>query len=358
MIFDAAIVLTWLAAGYRLWVSMSQPRTIWRTSFTAAMVAVAVAFTLYRFRLSIDQLTGVWNLTGLLAHIVFVIGAAFLLVYLDALRMPIVSMRKIKLYLTTAIIAVAVMTVSWILAPIHDSPRDDLLPLAGHLAVVIYSVTFWLYLVSALLLMAWTCLAQGRTFRRADPARSVSLLLIGLSGVATVPIVICWTASMLVRHLTGADAMLINAVGDLLLPVPVLLNAIGVLSLLTVPYLSALVTAWWRWRQLKPLWLSMIDRYPQVHLHLESSGGPLARAQTRTGRAIIEIHDALRLARVDVPDPHRPAPSLADIGSALHRDAGSQRVAELLPRADGREADVRQVIALARAYRNASTRPA
>jgi len=58
MILDLAIVLTWLAAGYRTWVLMTQPRTIWRTSFTVSMAATAVAFTLYRFRLPLDQLTG------------------------------------------------------------------------------------------------------------------------------------------------------------------------------------------------------------------------------------------------------------------------------------------------------------
>lgn len=355
MILDVAIVLTWLAAGYRTWILMTQPRTIWRTSFTVSMAATAVAFTLYRFRLPLDQLTGAPNLTGLLTHAVFAVGAAFLLIYLDALRMPDVAMRRVRLYLTTAGLAVLIMTASWMIAPVHDHPRDDLLPVAGNLSVVVYCVTFWLYLGAALLLMAWTCLAQGRTFRREDLARSISLLLIGVSALTALPVVALWTASIVVRHLTGTEPVRINALGDALMPWPVLLNAIGVLSLLTVPYLTALATAWWRWWQLKPLWASMIRRYPQVHLDLEPSGGPLARAQTRTERAIIEIHDALRLARVDVGDDRCGETSLAAVASALQRlDVGARRVADLLPRVDSREADVQQVVALARAYRSAS----
>jgi len=355
MILDVAIVLTWLAAGYRAWVLMTQERTIWRTSFSASMGATAVAFTLYRFRLPIDELTGAWNLTGLLARGVLAVGAAFLLIYLDALRMPTVSLRRIRIYLATAALAILIMTTSWILAPVHDRPRDDLLPLAGHLSVVVYCVTFWLYLASALLLMAWTCLAQGRTFRREDPARSISLLLIGVSGVAAVPVLILWSVSILVRYLTGSDALEVNAIGDALMPWPIMLNAVGVLSLLTVPYASALATAWWRWRQLGPLWSEMISRHPQVHLEIQPSGGPLARAQTRTERAIIEIHDALRLAKVDLADDRPPSESLAAVACALRRsDVGQRRVADLIPRVDSREADVQQVIALARAYRTAT----
>lgn len=358
MTFDLAIALTWLAAGYRAWVFMTQPRTIWRTAFSASIAATAVALTLYRFRLPLDELTGVGNLAGLLAHAVFMVGAAFLLIYLEALRLPQVPMRRISVHLTTASLAVVVMVASWVIAPIHDQTRDDLLPLAGHLSVVVYCVTFWLYLGSALLVMAWTCLAQGRTFRREDLARSISLFSIGISGLLAIPVVALWSVSIILRHQTGSEPLRLNALGDTLLPWPLLLNATGVLSLLTVPYLSALLTAWWRIRQLGPLWASMINRHPQVHLDLAASGGPLARAQTRVERAIIEIHDALRLARIDLADDHRPETVLVSVAAALRQsDSGSRRAADVLPRIDSREADVRQVVALAQAYRAASLGP-
>lgn len=354
MIFDIAIVLTWLAAIYRAWVLITQPRTIWRTSFSVSIMIAAVAFTLYRFRMPLDELIGAWNLTGLLVRLLFAVGAAFLLIYLDALRLPTVSPRRVKIYLATAGVAALALTTFWILAPVHDRPLDDLLPLAGHPAVVAYCLTFWGYLLTALLLTAWTCLAQGRTFRRADPARSVSLLLIGLSGVATVPVVVLWTSSILVRHVTGVEATHVNSIADVLLPLPVLLNAIGVLSLLTVPYVSALLVSWWRWRQLKPLWAAMTERYPQVHLDLESAGGPLARIQTRVERAIIEIHDALRLARVDLTAERLTDSPLVALTSALHAGDDGRRFSDVLSRVDSREAEVQQMVGLARAYRDAS----
>ena len=65
----------------------THPRTLWRTSFTLSMVAAAVAFTIYRFRHGAGRATGIWNFAGLLAHIVLVVAAAFLCVYLDTLQM-------------------------------------------------------------------------------------------------------------------------------------------------------------------------------------------------------------------------------------------------------------------------------
>lgn len=280
MIFDIAIILTWIAAGYRIWILVSQPRRIWRTAFSVSMVATALAFTLYRWRLTFDDLLGVPNLAGLLAHIVFAVGAGFLLIYLDALRLPDVSIRRVTVYLSAAGSAALTITIAWIAAPVHDRPLDHFLPLAAHLPVVIYCVTFWSYLVWALAAMAWTCLARGRTFRRGDLARSISLLLIGVSAVAAIPAVLLWTASILVRYATGNNGSRLNAFGDALLPWPVLVNATGVLSLLTVPYLTALFSAWWRGRQLRPLWEEMIRRYPHIHLAFAPSGGPLSRLST------------------------------------------------------------------------------
>lgn len=352
MIFDVAIVLSWIAAVYRIWVLVTQPRRIWRTAFSVSMVATALAFTVYRFRLPLDELLGVPNLAGLLAHMIFAAGAGFVLIYLDALRLPVVSNRRISVHLLTAGAAAVIMASAWLAAPVHQGTLDDFLPLAAYRSVVVYCVTFWSYLSWTLAVMAWTCLARGRTFRREDLARSISLLLIGMSALAAIPAVLLWTASILVRHATGTRGARLNALGDALLPWPVLVNAAGVLSLLTVPYLSALVTTWWRHRQLQPLWEAMIHRYPQVHLELRSSGGPLARLQTRMERGIIEIHDALRIATAGPIDRDLSSPSVEALASVLRQpEPGGRRVADLLERVETREADVRQLLALARAFK-------
>lgn len=345
MILIVAIVLTWLAAGHRVWVVLTRPGMIWRTSVCVSMIATAITFTLYRARSFLDQLAGAPNLTGLLAHAIFALGVGFLLIYLDALRWPVVSIAKITMYLTIAIAASVIMVVPWVIAPVHDRTVDDLLPMAGNLSVVVYCVVFWSYLVWALSVMAWTCLARGRLFRREDPTRFVSLLLIGISAGGGIPVLLLWSASILVRYATRDNATRLNAIGDAILPWPLRLNASG-LCLFAVPYLSALVTTWWRGRQLEPLWDAMVARYPQIHLDFQESGGPLTRLQTRMKRAIIEIHDALRIATVDAASG-----SVESVAAGLRRSAdGQTRASDLLERVDTREADLRQILALARAF--------
>ena len=58
-----------------------------------------------------------------------------------------------------------------------------------------------------------------------------------------------------------------------------------------------------------------------------------------------EIHDALRIATVDVLDGTASDTSLQTVAVALRGPAGDgPRVADLLERVDSREADVRQVL--------------
>jgi hypothetical protein len=351
MILDVAIGLAWIAAIYRVWVSLTQSRTIWRTSFTVSTVCTATAFTLYRVRASLDQALGVWNISGLISHVILVTGLGFLLIYLDSLRMTRVPGRAIAAYLLGAAVVTGIMVISWLVAPLHDRPVPDLLELSEHLSIVVYCISFWMFLGWSLVKMSRTCLRRGRTFGHDDPARSVSLFLIGIAGIAAVPVVILWSSSILIEHVTGREATQINAVGDALLPWPVLLNALGVLSLLTVPYLVEISKTRRQWRHLRPLWIAMIARYPQVHLPLRPTGGPLARMRTRLERAIIEIHDALRLAPVDTakapPDGH----PIETVAEALHSsECGTRSAADILDQSETREADVRQLISLARAY--------
>lgn len=353
MILDATLVLIWCAAAYRAWMLVRHERTVWRTSFTLSLTCAAVAITMYRVRDHLDALTGAWNLTTMVSHLALTAGLTFLLVYLDALRMPVVSTRRILVHAIIGAAVLVTIVTSWFAAPVHDQPHGDLRGVAGWAAAV-YCLVFWAYLAAGLLGMGWTCLAQGRTFRRHDPARSVTLLVIGLSAFAALPVVVLWTVSLLVRGRPGVDAEAYGTLADQLMPWPLAFNSLGVLSLLVVPYVTGLATAWRRSRRLRPLWADLIRRHPEVHLDIVASGGPLARAQTRNERLLIEIHDALRKTPVDLDPPATDHP-IAAVGAALRRSSGGQglRAAELVPRADDRDDDIRQVVALADAYRAA-----
>ncbi len=353
MIFTVAIALTWCAAAHRVWVFATQPRAVWRTAITVSILATAIAFTLYRARLAVDQAVGLPNVSGLVAHVIFAYGIGFLLVYLDALRREIVPRRMIVLYLSVATGVSVVMVVSWLFAPVHDRPIDDLVPLAGHAAVVVYCAIFWAYLVWALVVMAAISLALSRRSRTEDPTRSISLVVIGLAAAGAIPTLLLWTVSILIHDRPGDAAGRLNALGDAILPWPLLVNALGALSLFALPYVSSLIGTWRQLRTLTPLWQHLIARYPHVHLNFRASGGPLTRLQAREERAIIEIHDALRLAEVDPDGPT----SIEALAHGLRRPvAHGRRAADLLDRVDDRDADLAQILDLARAFEAAAQR--
>mgnify|MGYP001167393675 CR=1 FL=1 len=353
MILDLTIIVIWLTSIYRLAILIRQRRTVWRVCFTASIVAAAVALTLRRFHRTIDKAAGLANLAELVNHLILVAGLAVLLIYLDALRMPTLSPRRIRIYAGLAITVAVTITTAWAVAPVHDQGYEDLIPLSWHPAVMVYCLTFWAFLGFAVFMLGWTCLARGRAIRRDDPARSITMVLSGVSGFAAVLMVLLWVVALLTYRQAPQASAAARAVANTMLPWPILLAVIGILGLVIIPYVSALTTALWRWRQLHPLWAALIDRHPEVHLPLTPTGGPLSRAETRTERVIIEIHDALRLTRVDLARPTTTRP-LTAVAAALHsRDRGRRRITDLLPRATGREADIRQLVALSQAFRTA-----
>lgn len=344
------LVVLWLAAAYRLWVSLTQPTTLWRTSFTIAVCAVSVSLTFHEAASRIDAALGVPNLAGLASRVTMLVGLGFLLVYHEHLRQADVPARRLVGHLVVATVVIAVEIAAWTIAPVHDREIHDLLEYATAPSVVLYCVAFWVYLASVLAFASRTCLAGGRTFRRTDPARSASLLLIGIGELLGIPVLLMWTASILVR-LQGGDADALNRLGDLLLPWPVLLYSLGVLSLLPIPYVLAVVSRWREWRKLRPLWADLVRRYPEVHLDLKVTGGPLGRLQLRVERAVIETRDALRVAPVDAPSVEEPA-AVEAVARALRRPAGDVATcaADVLSRPETREADMQQLLALAGAY--------
>ena len=350
MLFDIAIGVTWLAAGYRFWVLVRQPTTFWRLAISVSMACTAIAFTLYRFRSPLDQATGSPNLTGLIARVVFAVGAGFLNVYLDALRRPHAHVLPVGRRLAAAATVSLVMIISWSVAPVHGRTVEDFLPYARHTSVVVYCLCFWAYLVWVLAIMAATSITRARQFRREDPTRSISLMVVGVSAAVEVPGILLWGLSIVITRVTGANTDRINALGDAILPWPLLANAIGALSLLVLPYLSDLIATVRRLRGLTPLWRELTTRHPEVHLQLQLTGGPLTRLQLRSERAIIEIHDALRLAQVDIDGQ----PSLERLARGLRYpgDTG-RRASDLLERVDTRDADIRQIVDLSRAFQTA-----
>jgi hypothetical protein len=341
-----AVLITWLAAGYRIVLSLSQPRTLWRTSFTAVMVTVAIAFTLYDFRVPIDQHLGVPALAGLLSRLVISVGVGFLLIYLHFLGGKDVPVRSLVVYAVITLAVLLTMLIAWDLGSFRERELADLL-VSPSASVALYCLSFWSFLAMALSLTVRTCLGRWRTVRHQDPGREVSLLLTATGAGVGLVVLALWSASLIFAS-TGFDGSRLNEMGDRLLPIAAGLVAIGVICLLVVPYLVSLVVTWRRWRALRPLWVALVDRYPQVHLDVQPRGGLLTRLQFRLERMIIETLDALRVAPVAVlPDGGRGVEAVA---RSLVEEAvteGDVRAAELLDHSKSRDADVDQLVMLA-----------
>jgi hypothetical protein len=241
------------------------------------------------------------------------------------------------------------MLISWLVGSFRGRELDDLL-LRPSASVAVYCLTFWMFLALGLALTARTCLGRWRTVRHQDPGREVSLLLTASGAVVGLAVLGLWSASLMVT-IRGADGSSVNKIGDRLLPVAAGLVALGVICLLVVPYLVSLGVAWRRYRALRPLWVELIARYPQVHLDVQPRGGPLTRLQFRLERIIIETLDSLRIAPVGQLEAgtgrlEAVARSLVENGAA---DDGVH-AAELLDHSESREADVEQLVMLAGAF--------
>lgn len=350
MMLTAAVAIAWLAAIYRLVVSASQPRTLWRSSFTAVTITVAIASTLYDFRLLIDQYLNVPNLADLLARVVISVGAGFLLVYVHTLRSDTVPAYALVLYATVTAVALITMISAWLFGSFRDQELNDLLT-APSPDVAVYCLTFWSMLGVSLAAMSWTCIGRWRTVRHQDPAREVSMLLIAGAGILGVAVVLLWSLSLMLTMANGEGAAAVNAAGDRILPAAAAMSSIGIISLLVVPYLAALLGTWRRWRALRPLWRALIGRYPQVHLEVQLQGGLLTRLQFGLERMIIEIFDALRIAPVgEYPHDVSEAEAIVRAILAEPESPTNQHAADLLDQSESRDADLDQLIALASVF--------
>ncbi|WP_460809768.1 DUF6545 domain-containing protein [Microlunatus endophyticus] len=345
----AAVAIAWSAAIYRLVVSASQSRTLWRSSFTAVTITVAIASTLYDFRLAIDRYLSAPNLADLLARLTISVGAGFLLVYLHTLRSDTVPVGALVGYATVTVAVLITMSSAWLLGSFHSREIDDLLTVLST-DVAVYCLAFWSMLGVSLAAMSWTCFGRWRTAHHQDPAREVSMLLIAGAGILGLAVVVLWALSLVLTmaNHAGADA---NAAGDRLLPVAAAMSSVGIISLLVVPYLATLHVTRMRWRALRPLWRALVERYPEVHLEAQPQGGPLTRLQFGLERMIIEIFDALRIAPVgDYPaDVGKAEAIIRAIMTNPVRQA-NRHAADLLDHSESRDDDLDQLIALAGAF--------
>lgn len=192
MIVLAAMMLLWASAGYRIWVTVRSPHALWRTSFTVSTVTVAVAATLQQYRATIDAALHIPNVAGLLVHLVFAVGLAWVHIYLETLRHEHPDPRRVHGHLVVGALAAGVMTLTWAVSPIHVSEYEDLAAAPGHPALVVYHLVFYGYMIISLISIARFCAHEARPRRHAALTRRFSLALIGVACVSSVPVMVLY----------------------------------------------------------------------------------------------------------------------------------------------------------------------
>lgn len=292
------VMLTLLSGAtvYRVALSVRQPFTVWRTALTVAIAAATVSMSLWVGRQTIDDLVGVPNLTNLLYHCTAVAGLVSALVYVESLRHQALSRRWVRLHAGTGAATALVMTVAWVAAPIHDRFYLDLAPLADRAPVAVYTAVFYLFMVWALARQAVFCFTQGLS--RADAPRTISLVLNGSACSLGAVISALWAAAVARRFSTGSDPATLSRIGSLLLPAPLIMLSLGILSMVTVPWALDIVRSYRRLRTLRPQWRVLTELHPEVRLRPSLVWGPRTWLKTRERRTAIEIEDALRLHRL------------------------------------------------------------
>lgn len=296
MIAPGVLVVLWAAAVYRVVLSARQPVTIWRNAFTVSVVMAAFSMTLYAKRESLDRLVGVPNLTNLLYHTTTLTGLVSALILIESFHHPVLPRGRVLLHVGIGAATATTMLVAWVSAPVHDRFLPDLAPLATLPSIAVYTAVFYLFMVWALGRVATFCLARG--FRRADPAGTVSLVLIGLGSSLGAITSAIWAVAVGARFTADLDPTRLSRAGDILLPFALITWALGVVALIAVSWLLDVVGSYRRLRVLRPVWQVLTDLHPEVRLEPDRVWGLRSWLQTRERRTTIEIEDALRLQRL------------------------------------------------------------
>ncbi|MGL5825062.1 MAG: hypothetical protein ACRCYU_09640 [Nocardioides sp.] len=336
----AALLLAWIAALYRLWISLRGPHTLWRWSFTLALMCVATGLTALVYATEVNDVLGP-NSSTLISHILTLIAGGLVAIYLLTLTRVQVDRRWTAGIgvCTTALVAVQVWT--WREAPIHQQSYADLTPIPG---TEWYSLSYYLSLGVLLALTAYLCARFASRPAAGDHSRVVGLACIAIGTGAASLIVGMYAARTLMKMSAGTDIEQLRTAGDFLAPGALGAIAAGTLTFLVGPSIQRRRDDAQLLRDIMPLW---------QRLHREQPAPP--RRHHRIGphvdRAIIEIHDALRTLRVTPGDD-----PFAAIVRALNGDNPAPTVdaSDLLPITTTVLEDRAVIRQLARTYHNAS----
>lgn len=346
------VVLVWIAALYRIRVTLgSGPITLWRSSFTCAVIFVAVNATGFVYHAAVDA----WipNVASLVWHVAAVGAAGCGAVYLLTLTRPEPPRLPVRIAFGSAAAVAATELALWLTAPNRGREWEDIPQAATSAQILVYYLVFYAYLAALLPTTSVMCcrLAMRRdsTARSARAGLFVMALATGLTGV-----VIAVNGYRIVGSRLGfGEARALRTFGDTAPSLATGGIAVGALIFLVGPGLGDRFDAWRTLRALAPLHAALTANHPGVRI---AGTGP--NRVVRSERMVIEIHDALRQMSMSPPaagdDPY------VSVVRAIHeggRRPGGVAANIVLPVARTRAQEHRVLFDLARTYRQAPVPP-
>lgn len=347
-----AAALLWVAAIHRLAVSLRGPATLWRWSFTVAVVALAAGSTVFALGSNVDTALHVNNIGTLLIHITVGVSAGSVTVYLLTLRADRVRPAHIVTAVGLSTSALLIMSFAWAKAPFHSIEFSDIAfaPLTAWSTT--YFATWYAYLTCVLAITTAWCRSELLATAHQRKSVRIGLHTIGIStGLGALGFILGMVR--VVAHVTTEDR---------LRALSVVLNNLYMMSLIgiaigTVFFVVGPRVEQWRHHRrllhdLAPLATRIRQLYPAVVL--DEKGMARQPATVRAQRLVIEISDGLRLLPVR-PDPTRPVSQvIADTLAAQDHPKTGSTANDLLHRSPSQKSEHQVLFDIADLYSRGS----
>ncbi len=290
-----AVLLLWLAAGYRLHMLRKAPGFI-NASYAVAATGLALAFAVKAAGNSIDSVTGPY-VSDLVEHLLVVVAGVGAQLFLLALRDGAPPRRSLVIRAGIAAAVGATMTAAFLAAPLRFPSSAELDEAYGNLAAIaVYRLIFNIHLTYVLVDNIRLCRRYAAI--PGDPGRSISLTLVGWGSAVALTYSTSRIAYTLVDTLTGHAPAVIRAVGSEAAAVGLCGLAVGMLAPRVVSGMSSWSDARQGGRRLQPLWSELTGCFPALALPTGRGVGPRA-AELRYDRQLLEVAEGL--SRVHLP---------------------------------------------------------
>lgn len=306
MMIDLVLVGLWLVGIVDLIRTLRGRSDPGRVCLSIAGLAATSTITLLVFRSSIDSMTGISNVSGLLGRMLTIVG----MTATDLAASTSVTRRHVRHTGVCAGIVAAVMLTTWMVSPLSHERLVTTFSTAtaSSRAALVYSTGFyvvvWVWAIQLVCLCATQCRHRSDKGDRAGAA-GLTVVMVGLLGVAGVMVLYALDSLGMV----SSRSLRIRV--DQILILAVVIIIIG----MVFPLLVRWVRAELRIFQITPAWRAVTASEPAVVLQMRPSDR-VFRPDIVLTRRLMEIDDARAAsptpddedaARLASRGTHRPA---------------------------------------------------